>query len=121
TESIQVTFKPGDALDQFTKDAPTYAAMDYDPDNDRFLFYCGQGTGAGRIYVVKPNDGNAWDMSLYTFGPGSTPPPATGGGGVNNRFRYVPHLKGFVLLPSAKADLYFIRTANALKPAGEKK
>ena len=116
SESIQVTFKPSEALTQFTKDTPTYAGMDYDPDHDRFLFYCGQGSGAGRIYIVTPNDGNVWDMSLYAFGSGSTPPPAAGGAGVNNRFRYLPGLKGFVVLANAKNNLYFIRTAGLGKP-----
>ncbi|MDD4890042.1 MAG: hypothetical protein PHU85_08935 [Phycisphaerae bacterium] len=118
SESMQVTFKPGEALTQFTKDAPTYAGMDYDPGRDRFLFYCGQGVGgAGRVYVITPNDGNVWDMSLYAFGPGSSPPPAAGGAGINNRFRYLPGLKGFVLLASGKSNLYFIRTATPTKPA----
>ena len=110
--SIQVTFNASAALTQFNADSPTYSGMDHDPDNDRFLFYCGQGSGAGRIYVIKPNDGNVWDMSLYPFGAGSTPPPATGGAGVNNRFQYLPNLKGFVLLSNAADNLYFIRTSN---------
>ena len=112
SQSIQVTFNASAALTQFNADAPTYSGMDYDPDNDRFLFYCGQGSGAGRIYVITPNDGNVWDMSLYAFGAGSTPPPATGGAGVNNRFQYLPNLKGFVLLSNAADNLYFIRTSN---------
>ena len=111
-ESIQVTFKPGEALEQFKKDKPVYSGMDYDPDNDRFLFYNGaEKQDAGRIYAVKPNDTNTWELSLFAFGPGSTPPPAAGGAGVNNRFRYLPKLKGFVLLATRDADLYFIRTA----------
>jgi hypothetical protein len=113
-ECIQVTFKPGDALEQFKKDKPVYSGMDYDPDNDRFLFYNGvEKQDAGRIYVIKPNEGNVWEMSLFAFGPGSAPPPASGGAGINNRFRHAPQLRGFVLLASGKADLYFIRTADA--------
>jgi hypothetical protein len=122
SQSIQVTFNPDAALSQFIKDAPTYAGMDYDPDHDRFLFYGGQGDAAGRIYVITPNDGNVWDMTLYAFGPGSSPPPAAGGAGVNNRFRYLPGLKGFVLMPNAKNDLHFIRTSlfkATTAPAGE--
>jgi hypothetical protein len=111
SQSIQVTFNASAALSQFNSDAPTYSGMDYDPDHDRFLFYCGQGSGAGRIYVITPNSGNVWDMSLYTFGPGSSPPPATGGAGMNNRFRYLPNLKGFVLLSNGADNLYFIRTS----------
>ncbi|MBI3832333.1 MAG: hypothetical protein HY291_22610 [Planctomycetes bacterium] len=116
-ESIQVTIKASDAQQQFIKDAPTYCGMDYDPENDRFLYYCGQGAGAGagRIYVITPKDGNEWEMSLYSFGKGSTPPPAVGGAGINNRFRYFPLLKGFVLLGNPSENLYFIRTAGTGK------
>ncbi len=111
-ESLGVTFNPGTALEQLKKDKPVYAGMDYDPDNDRFLFYCGIGAAAGRIYVIKPNDGNVWDMDLYAFAPGSKPPPPTGEAGTNNRFRYLPRFKGFVLLANAAADLCFIRTSD---------
>jgi hypothetical protein len=111
TGSVQtnITFKPSAAVDSFIVDKPAYAAMDYDPDNDRFLFYCGQGAGAGRVYVVTPNAGTTWDMSfLATTG---NLPPATLGDGVHNRFRYVPALKGFLLMPTATSNLFFIRTA----------
>jgi hypothetical protein len=107
---ISVTFNPSAALTSFSADMPTYAGMDYDAVNDCFMFYCGQGTGAGRIYVVKPNAGNVWDMSILPLVAGSVP-PATPGGGINNRFRYIAALKGFVMMPSAGANLFFIRTA----------
>lgn len=112
-ESIQVTFKDSDAVKQFVKDEPTYSGMDYDPDNDRFLFYCGQAAGAGRVFVIKPNETNVWEMSLFAFGPGSATPPDAGGAGINNRFRYLPQLKGFVLLARGPENLYFLRTADA--------
>jgi hypothetical protein len=105
-----IGFRPGAALDSFIADRPTYAGMDYDPDNDRFLFYCGQLTGAGRIYVVTPNAGTTWDMSILSLS-GSKLPPPTPDAGVHNRFRYVPALKGFLLMPSATSNLFFIRTA----------
>ena len=111
-QGFQVTIAPGDALTQFLKDTPTYCGMDYDPDHDRFLYYCGQGEGAGRIYVITPNDTNTWEMSLFKFGAGSKTPPAAGGAGINNRFRYIPQLKGFVLLEDGRENLFFIRTAN---------
>jgi hypothetical protein len=96
-------------VNSFIADQPTYAAMDYDPDNDRFLFYCGQGAGAGRVYVITPNASTTWDVSfLATTG---NLPPATPGDGVHNRFRYVPALKGFLLMPKATSNLFFIRTA----------
>jgi len=108
---ISVTINNSPAYAQFQADAPTYSAMDYDPDGDRFLFYCGQGAGAGRVYVITPNDSNQWDMSILTLGPGSATPPAVPGSGVNSRFRYVPGLKGFVLLPNKTSNIFFLRTA----------
>jgi hypothetical protein len=86
--------------------------MDYDPVNDQFLFYCGQGSGAGRIYVIKPNTTNTWDMSILPLAAGSPLPPPIAGNGVNGRFLYVPSLKGFVLLPNSASNLWFIRTSN---------
>jgi hypothetical protein len=110
-QQIPVTFNSSSALTQWLAEKPTYAAMDYDPDNDRFLFYGGQGDAAGRVYVIQPNDGNTWDMSLLNAGAGSVKIVATPGSGVNNRLRYVPALRGFVLLARASSNLYFLRTA----------
>jgi hypothetical protein len=109
-EQISVSFAPSAALDTFIEEKPTYAGMDYDVANDRFLFYCGIGETAGRVYVVKPNAGNVWDMSLLALA-GSARPAATPHNGVHNRFRYVPALRGFLLMANAKSNLYFIRTS----------
>lgn len=106
-----VTLAPGDALTMFETEAPTYAAMDYDPDNDRFLFYSGQGDAAGRVYVVEASESDARALTLFELGAGSVTPPVSPGSGVNNRFRYVPGLCGFVLLADAASNLQFIRTA----------
>jgi hypothetical protein len=107
---VSVTFNPSAALESFKADKPTYAGMDYDPVNDRFLFYCGQDATAGRIYVITPNSGNMWDMSLFQLAGASLPPP-TELAGVHNRFRYVPALRGFMLIPTGKSNVYFIRTS----------
>lgn len=106
-----VTLGEGDALAAFEAEMPTYAAMDYDPENDRFLFYSGQGEAAGRVYVVEAAETDARAIGLLELGPGSTTPPAAPGAGVNNRFRYVPGLCGFVLLVDAVSNLQFLRTA----------
>jgi len=107
----KVTFNPSAALSQFIADVPTYSAMDYEPVNDRFLFYCGQGSGAGRIYVIKPNSGSTWDMSILPLAADSPIPPPIASAGVNGRFLYVPALKGFVMLPKGSSNLWFIRTS----------
>lgn len=108
-----VSFNPSDGLSRFEADRPAYAAMEYDLDHDRFLFYDGFRGAAGRIFVVTPRDTGPWDMGLLPLAAGSPLPPSTpdGGAGVNSRFRYVPALKGFVLLPRRAASLWFIRTA----------
>lgn len=77
----------------------------------RFLLYSGQGDAAGRVYVVEASESDARALTLLELGPGSTPPPASPGSGVNNRFRYVPGLCGFVLLADAASNLQFLRTA----------
>lgn len=107
-----VSFNPSAAVTQFAQDQPTYSGMDYDAANDRFLFYCGQGSGAGRIYVITPNNGSLWDMSLLQLASGSAIPPATPGAGSHNRWRYVPDLGGFVVMPSSSAGIWFIATGD---------
>ncbi|WP_147373859.1 hypothetical protein [Massilia cavernae] len=110
TQQIAVRFNASTALTTFAAERPAYAGMDYDPVNDRFMFYCGQGAGAGRVYIVKPNATNMWDMSILA--PTSTKrPPATPGDGVHNRFRYIPALRGFLLMPSGSSNLFFLRTS----------
>lgn len=108
-EQFSVKFNPSAALTQFIADKPTYAGMDYDPHNDRFLFYCGQGAGAGRVYAIKPNASNVWDISILALLPGAAVPP-TLSSGINNRFRYIPALRGFVMLPTRKSNIFFLRT-----------
>jgi len=107
----KVTFKPSEAYTQFQADQPTYAAMDYEPNIDQFFFYCGIGSGAGRIYVIKPNESSIWEMGILPLAAGSITPTQVPSAGVNNRFRYVPALKGFVLLAAASSNLFFIRTS----------
>ncbi len=109
---IQVTFKNSTALQMFIDEKPTYSAMDYDPINDRFLFYNGQGTSAGRIYVITPNDGNEWDMSILPLDAGSATPDVVPASGINRRFLYVPGLNVFVMMPLQEGNIWFIRVGN---------
>jgi hypothetical protein len=107
----QITFNPSQAFTQFMTDQPPYAALEYDPDNRRYLFYAAQPGLTNHIFVVTPNSGGVWDMGLLMLDPaGLTPVDATPAG-VMNRFRYVPELGGFVLMSNAITNLYFLRTA----------
>ena len=107
-ETSTVTINASAAYTAWMASGPAYAAMDYDPDNDRFLFYHGGETG--KVYVITPNSGTAWDMSvLATSGTPATAPAS--GAGINKRFQYLPNLKGFVMLPKAGSNLWFLRTA----------
>jgi hypothetical protein len=113
------TLNASAAKTQLLADAPIYSAMDYDPDNDRFLFYPGAKLGVGphpnpeRVYVVKSDGGSGWDVSILSLGVGSaTPSQSPGGGaGLTGRFRYVPAMKGFLLMPKQSSNLYFLPTA----------
>lgn len=115
-----ITFNPSAAYTQFLASKPELCAMDYDPDNDRFLWYDGRPADAaqprpgqeGVIFVITPNATAVWDMSILALGPGSIKPAGSAGGGVCSRFRYVPAFKGFVLLARGTKNVYFIRTAN---------
>ncbi len=110
-QQITVGFNTSSALTQWLADKPAYAAMEYDPNNDRFLFYAGQGDQAGRIYVIQPNDGNTWDMSILSAGSVKVAASPDNGSGMHSRMRYVPALRGIVLLARSSANLYFLRTA----------
>jgi hypothetical protein len=111
TSRRQIRFKPSAAFSQFMQDQPAYAALDYDPDNRRYLFFAAANGAMNRIYVVSPNDTNEWDMALLALdSSGITPVDATRGG-LMNKFRYVPSLRGFVLMTRAVNNLYFLKTA----------
>lgn len=106
--STTITINASAAYTAWLAATPTYAALDYDPLLDKFLFYHGGETG--KVYTITPNAGATWDMSvLSTSGTPDTAPAS--GAGINRRFCYVPALKGFVLLPKASSNLYFLRTA----------
>lgn len=104
--SQNITFNPSQALTEFTAAQPTYAGMDYDAANDRFLFYSGVETG--KVYVVTPNASTVWDLSVL---PVTGMPTAAVQAGINKRFRYLPTLGGFVLLTAGASNLYFLTTS----------
>jgi hypothetical protein len=109
TTETAVTFNSSSAYTAWQALAPEYAAMDYDADNDRFLFYDGRSAGSGVVYVITPNSGTTWDMSTLTT-TGSAP-GYTGTSGIVGKFKYMPLLGGFVALPTASSNLFFLRTA----------
>lgn len=110
---IRVTFKNNTATDLFYAEVPTYASLDYDPINDRFLFYSGQKTAAGRIYVVTPSDtSDEWEMSLFPLAEGSAMPSPVPLSGLQRRFMYVPGLNVFVMMPNGDANIYFLRVGS---------
>lgn len=120
TVLTEITFNTSAAMSQFITDIPQYAGMDYDPVRGTFLFYEGRRTytanpsdtgRVGRIYEITPRAGTVWDMSFFTYAGGATPPPETVNAGINSRFKYVPALNGFVMLPSVTSNAYFMRTA----------
>ena len=104
--STTITFNVSAAYTAWLAAVPQYAALDYDPLLDKFLFYHGGETG--KVYTITPNAGTAWDMDVLST---SGTPGAAPGAGIHKRFQYVPTLKGFILLPQASSNLYFLRTA----------
>ena len=110
-----ITFNASAAYTQWLAATPAYAGMDYDLVNDKFRFYNGGETGV--VYVITPNSGAVWDMSILSQGAGTITPDATpgvppaNGAGINGRHKYIPALKGFLLLPLTSSTLYFMRTS----------
>lgn len=122
SNATPLTFNPSPGLTQFLADAPVSASFEYDPVNDRFLYFDGRGDGAfgdsadgGRIFVITPNATTVWDVSILALGSGTSNPPRSSDTGIYSRLRYVPALKGFVYLfaptYNVATDLYFIKTA----------
>ncbi|MDP2271229.1 MAG: hypothetical protein Q8K32_10895 [Archangium sp.] len=104
--SVSITFNPSQALTELTTAQPNYAGMDYDAANDRFLFYSGVETG--KVYVITPNAGTVWELSVLSV---TGMPSVSVGAGINKRFRYLPTLGGFVLLTSRSSNLFFLTTS----------
>jgi hypothetical protein len=100
-----ITFNASAALTQFTAAGAYYLGMDYDAPNDRFLAtHAGE---PGVVYIVTPNAGTVWDMSLLAVS--GTVPGAPGG--VNKKFQYISSLKGFAYIGPQAGTVYFLRTA----------
>lgn len=108
TVQTQITFNASAALTQFATDNPGDCGMTYDPNNNRFLFYCGKGSGAGRVYVITPNAGTVWDMSILAVTGTAV---ATATGGVMSKFTYVPSLKAVIFLPAGTGNIHAMRVA----------
>ncbi len=115
-----ITFNASPALTSLTADRLGYAGLEYDPANDRFLYYDGRAGAVasphpndtmGKVYVITPNSGTTWDVSLLSYGAGSVTPAACQGASTLTRFRYVPALKGFMLVAAIDQPVYFLRTA----------
>lgn len=102
-----ITINASAAYTAWLAATPSYAGMDYDAANDHFLFYHGAETG--KVYVITPNSGTAWDMSVLTTSGTPAATPASGAG-INKRFQYVPRLSGFILQPRRDANLWYMRT-----------
>jgi hypothetical protein len=111
TLKTPITFNDSAGLTQFMADKPNYAAMEYDPKNDKYYFYEGADGRTDRVYVITPNDTAVWDIAILPLAASSVTPPAVKGAGVMNRFKYVAALNGFVLMAAGTSELYFLRTA----------
>lgn len=102
TVQTPIQFNVNAAYLQFQADAPAYASMAYDPNDDRYVFWDGI---SRRLYQIKPNAGTLWDISIVST-TGSLPPAASY---AHSRMAYVPALRGCVFMPSGHESMYFIR------------
>jgi hypothetical protein len=116
TTASAITIADSLAKSQFASEYPEYAALEYDPVNDCYLLYCGAPTPtgastAGHLYKIKPNDSSVWPIDFFNYGSGGITPVSSVSSGVLNKFSYIPELKGFVMMATKSANLYFLRTA----------
>lgn len=102
-----ISFNSSAAWTQFQARASGFlnSTLDYDPDLDRFYFYNGESGGTADIYVITPNAGTTWDMTLMSVA-GVTPPVA---GMVLTKFKYLSRFKACVLVVGG-ALIHFFRT-----------
>jgi hypothetical protein len=100
-----ITINPSAALTDFESKTQSECGMHYDPLNNRFVFSNGSG-----LWAIVPNGTNTWDMVAFTYGSGSATLPATVAA-IENRFMYSRALKGFLIMPDANSNVYFMRTS----------
>ncbi len=115
TAQINLSINPSAAFTALTGMLPQYLGFAYDERRDEFLVVSGgswTGPGASlipdrRVFVLKPNSSNAWDLSERTIGGVAW---TCRGDGVNARLHYLPQLRGFVFQPDWSQNLLFCRT-----------
>ncbi len=110
TTRTAITIASSAAYTAWQAAAGAYASMEYDEDNDRFIWYAAMNSGDS-FYVITPNSGTTWDMSTISLASGSVTPTAIGNSGLMSKLRYVPNLKGFMLMTNSTGNLYFLPTA----------
>lgn len=99
-----ITFNASAAYTQWLADDNEYSGLVHDWINDRFLFYDGRAGRAGRLYVITPNAGTVWDMSLLSLTGVSI--PASPGAGINRRLVFIPTLRMVLIAPTGAGSLY---------------
>lgn len=113
---INLSINSSPAFTALTGFLPQYPGFAYDEIRDEFLVIPGgswTGSGASlipnrRVFVLKPNGSNAWDLSERTIGGVAW---TCRNDGVNARLHYLPQFKGFVFQPDWTQNLLFCRTA----------
>ncbi|HSX58935.1 MAG TPA: hypothetical protein VLF18_01930 [Tahibacter sp.] len=113
---ITLGINPSAAFTALTNARPQYPGFAYDPNRDEFLVIAGgswTGSGASlipdrRIFVLKPNATNTWDLTERSIGGAAW---TCRNDGVNARLHYLPQFKGFVFQPDWTQNLLFCRTA----------
>lgn len=116
----RITFNSSAAYTQFLADNDTVGiipGMTYDDTNDVFYWYNGQAGQENHLYVIHPNNGSVWDMTMFSFASGSATMTTCAASGMNGRVKYFPLLKGVAFYPTggslqfASQPLFFLKTS----------
>jgi hypothetical protein len=87
---------------------PRAMGFDFDPILGAWIMFIKD----GNLYKIAQTDATHYTCSNMGISGTVTMAEDVGpGSGPYNRFRYVPNLKGFVLLPDGHSQTYFVRTA----------
>jgi hypothetical protein len=83
-------------------------SVEYDPDRDAFVSYA-NALGIRELSASSLASGGnpAWTTRTFT----GSAPSAGESAGTYGRFRYVPELKGYVVVPTQSSSVYFFRSA----------
>lgn len=100
-----ITFNPSAAYSALAAAGFDTGNLVYDDTADCFYFFSAKLGAGGVVFIITPNNGTVWDVSILAQGGGSLVPPTAGSDNYTySRFRYVKSLNGLVWVPATATN-----------------